>query len=170
MIRSLSLMLLFLGLLFINPSLKAQEETDYNGRIYYKHGLGVAAGATTGYGLSYRYCPSRWSYQLAFAPHKSEYSSSLSLGFTFLYNLVETSRTSFFLYQGNHFLYNHYEQDYSYYPAQESTDKDWNNGIGMGIEFIMYKRVSFSIMAGYASYRNFKEINVTGETGLFYKF
>jgi hypothetical protein len=167
--KNLLLLFLLAGTSFIFLTLNAQENSEVGQRMHYKHGLGVAAGATTGYGLSYRYCPSRFTVQTTFAPYKSQYSSSLSLGFAFLYNLVETERTSFFIYQGNHFLYNHNENNYSI-PANPSTDKHWNNGIGIGIEFISYKRVSINLMAGYASYRGFQEINVTGETGLYYKF
>jgi hypothetical protein len=45
-----------------------------------------------------------------------------------------------------------------------------NNGVGFGIEIIIAKRISFNLMAGFATYRNFSNINLTGETALYYKF
>ncbi len=158
------------GIALISLSLNAQENTENSQRINYKHGLGMAAGATTGWGLSYRYCPSRFSVQATFSPYKNEYSTSVSAGIAFLYNLVETKSTSFFLYEGNHFRYNHTAPDPNNSFITEGNNSQWNNGIGIGIEFLMFKRVSFNLMAGYASYDMFRMINVTGETGLYYKF
>ncbi len=86
-----------------------------------------------------------------------------------MYNVVETRTTSFFVYEGNHYRYNEVlDNSTNIYP--EDNKHQWNNGLGIGIEFLIFKRVSFNLMGGYASYDAFREINVTGETGLFYKF
>ncbi len=50
------------------------------------------------------------------------------------------------------------------------TEQYFNNGIGFGIEIIMAKRISLNLMAGYAFYDNFRKLNITGETALYYKF
>ena len=34
----------------------------------------------------------------------------------------------------------------------------------------MAKRIGLNLMAGYAFYNNFKQLNVTGEAALYYKF
>ena len=46
----------------------------------------------------------------------------------------------------------------------------FNNGIGVGIEFVALDRVGFSIMVGYGAYDSFTEIKLSGETGLIFKF
>lgn len=43
-------------------------------------------------------------------------------------------------------------------------------GIGIGIEIIILKRISFNLMGGYAGYDSFERIGFTGETGLYFKF
>lgn len=147
----------------------AQEVSETPQPVRLKHALGMAAGATTGYGLSYRYNPSKWTFQTTFAPIITEYSNRVSLGISFLYYLAENNRTSLYLYEGNHYLYHKSKNPYeNYYP--DENDSFWNNGVGIGIEFIIFKQVSFNLMAGYGFYDNFKQLNVTGETGLYYRF
>jgi len=158
-------------LLFTFPlKSNAQEVPETTKPVRLKHALGMAAGATTGYGLSYRYNPSKWTIQTTFAPIMTDYSNRVSLGISFLYYLAENNHTSLFLYEGNHFLYNKSKNDDYYYTFPEPVEKFWNNGVGIGIEFIIFKQVSFNLMAGYGFYDNFSQLNVTGETGLYYKF
>ncbi|MFZ4400235.1 MAG: hypothetical protein ACOYO1_09390 [Bacteroidales bacterium] len=158
--RSLILIpLLFLSLLLGTNSVKAQDDNEC------KHGLGVAAGFTTGYGLSYRYIPKKFGGQLTFAPYMDKNRAMYSIGLTFLYRLVENESINLFLYQGNQYYYN---KDKTTNP--EDVNKYWNNGIGIGVEFIFQKRFSFNVMGGYAGYENFNSINFTAETALFFKF
>lgn len=168
-----SVVMLFAAILFAVPVL-AQEAEAPEATKPFKHYLGVGAGFTTGYGLSYRYWPGKFGIQANFAPIKTEYEESVSAGITFLMKLVEAGHTNFFLYQGNHFHY--YKSDYWYYDEWGNSIRDGqsdsylNNGIGMGIEFIMLKRVSFNVMVGYASYENFERLSLTGETALYFRF
>src|SRR5205823_4472520 len=78
----------------------------------YKHSLGMAAGYTTGYGLSYRFMPQKFGAQLAFAPYKSGKGSAqtetYNIGLTFLYNLVESKVVNLFIYEGNSYTYHSY--------------------------------------------------------------
>lgn len=142
----------------------------------FKHSLGAGAGFTTGYGLSYRYMPKRFGVQVNFAPYKNGDTERYSAGLTFLYNLIETRPANLFLYEGNHF-YSETSLNYLYDPfgsqmpvPMKSTDSYLNNGVGVGIEFKIAKRIGFNLMAGYAFYRNFQNINFTGETALYFKF
>ncbi|MFZ4400236.1 MAG: hypothetical protein ACOYO1_09395 [Bacteroidales bacterium] len=170
------LILLFL-LLFLHKNVSAQKHTDTLEAKSFKHGLGVGAGFTTGYGLSYRFLPEQIGVQICFAPYKSDYTTQYSLGLTFLFKIIETEYTNLFIYQGNHFFYTKEKYDnYIYsYPSYTITptqfvNKYWNNGMGIGIEFIILKRVSFNLMGGYAGYENFKNVGITGETGLYFRF
>ena len=39
-----------------------------------------------------------------------------------------------------------------------------------GFPLFIQKRIGLNLMAGYAFYNNFKQLNVTGEAALYYKF
>lgn len=162
---------------FIHPRVSGQQ-TD---SVKHKHAIGIGAGFTTAYGLSYRYTPSRFGVQVNFAPFKNDYVTSVSSGVTFLYTLIPGNVASLFLYQGNHY---YYKRETLYYEdatksisatgksnfSETSTDSYVNNGVGFGIELRFAKQVGFNLMAGYASYVNFTQINITGEVGLYFKF
>lgn len=156
-----------------NQSL-AQDTTSINPK--YKFGIGAGAGFTTGYGLSFRYIPNRFGAQVNFSPYKDSQTSRYSVGVTLIYMLIESRVTSFFLYQGNHYYY-HSQMQIVYdpnFPQNQETEKVVdsyvNNGFGFGIELIFAKRIGLNLMAGYAFYNNFSQLNVTGETALYFKF
>jgi hypothetical protein len=164
-------------ILFIHPRVSGQQADS----VKHKHAIGIGAGFTTAYGLSYRYTPSRLGVQVNFAPFKNDYVTSVSSGVTFLYTLIPGNVASLFLYQGNHYYYKRetiYFEDATknistpgksnFYDT--STDSYINNGVGFGIELLFAKQVGFNLMAGYASYVNFTQINITGEVGLYFKF
>lgn len=142
----------------------------------FKYGIGGGAGFTTGYGLSFRYLPQRLGVQVNFAPFKSKETEKYSAGVTFIYNMIESKVTNLYLYQGNHYFYNSYTT-YPYDPLNpwnqvptRAVEDYFNNGVGFGIEMVIAKRIGFNLMAGYAFYNTFKELNVTGETALYFKF
>ena len=158
-------------LLIIPLVLSAQEKNDSSVASPGEHELGVAAGFTTGYGLSYRYSPSDFGIQATFAPFKNNTLVRYSAGLTFMYRLVEGEKTHLFLYQGNHFLYRR-QRPGKYYPRtnQERIRRYFNNGLGFGFQFIIVDRVEFSLMGGYGAFDDFERYNLTGEAGLFYRF
>lgn len=165
-------LLLLIGFLTFNNQAFAQSgEGDENN---YTHSIGLAAGWTTGYGISYRFQPQKFGVQLTFAPYADRDTKRFSTGLTFLYNLIKSRYTNLYLYQGNHFLYDSYS--YIDYDANGNmfsrsvTNRHWFNGIGVGIEFIIAKRIGLNLMGGYAGFENFARLSVTGEAGLFYKF
>lgn len=159
-------------------TVNAQPESELANQEEFKFNLGFGAGFTTGYGLSFRYMPKRFGAQLNVGPYFDEDTERYSLGLTFLYNLIESRRTNLYLYQGNHYLYNTY-LDYIYNPKQPHNQPPVevkrqeiyiNSGVGMGAEIILAERLSLNFMAGYAFYRNFRSLNLTGETAFFFKF
>ena len=167
----------FLLFFFLLETVQLQAQNDSIKTKHYKHALGIAAGFTTGYGLSYQFTPNKFGIQACFAPYKDDYGDQYSIGITFLYKLVETEFANLFAYQGNHFFYSSnktYGYIYSYpyynYSEIETVNKYWNNGIGLDIELILQKRISLNLMGGYAVYKNFKNIGFTGETSLYFKF
>ena len=168
MMKKIKFLIPLLFMLFLCVKSSTQEKADSVNKIHFKYGLGLGIGSTTGYGLSFRYIPNKFGAQISFAPFKDNYSTQISLGITFLFNLIETDKTKFFIYEGNAYSYNKYQNE-SYFVGSNNSSY-WNNGIGIGIEFIILKRVGFNIMGGYGGYHNFTSINITGETGLYFKF
>ena len=165
---------------FIYLTLSGQDLNNQESDKKYNHEIGAGAGFTTGYGLSYRYMPTKYGFQINFAPYHDKEIHRYSVGLTFTYTIIENKMSRLFLYQGNHFYYNSqlvYVSDPDptkpYNPGSKKeriSDRYVNNGVGFGIELIIVKRIGFNLMAGYASYRNFEELNLTGETALYYKF
>lgn len=168
-----NLLPLIIALLLLNKIVTAQETPTKN----LKHALGAGAGFTTGYGLSYRYTPSKFGIQLNFAPYKTKETSEFSYGLTFLYTLIKNEKTSLYIYQANHFYYNtRIEYKYSSVPPYSTTGTSkvnnsyWNNGVGFGFEILLAKNVGLNLMTGYASYVNGEQLNITGETAIYFKF
>lgn len=162
------------------PQIKAQTEKLTTEEPVFKHAIGAGIGYITGYGLSYRYTPNKFGVQVNFAPYHSTDLDRYSVGVTFMYTMVKNRISSLYLYQGNHYYYNS-EMVYVYEtdptkpynpnpPKQRITDGYVNNGLGFGIEVTIAKRIGFNLMGGYAVYNNFKNVNLTGETALYYKF
>lgn len=169
MLMRKALMLLFL----IAPTLlSAQEKGDSLETPAPRHELGVAAGFTTAYGLSYRFWPCELGFQAAFAPFKNNTTVRYHAGLTLMYRLLEGENTHLFLYQGNHFRYVRQRPGIYVTPIQErdATRRYFNNGLGIGFEFVIVDRVELSLMGGYGAFENFQRFNVTGEAGLFYRF
>jgi len=135
------------------------------------HSLGIGAGLTTGIGLSYRYLPNKIGAQLNFAPLRvDEYETTVSLGLTFIYRLIAAEKSNFFIYQGNHFMYEKWKGYYDPYTSISDTYRTFNHGIGLGFELIVLNHVGFNIMFGYAVRDNFSSLGLTGETAIYYKF
>ncbi len=154
----------------------AQDSSSNKTIKKFKYGIGGGAGFATGYGLSFRYIPKKFGAQLNFAPYIDNTTSTYSVGATFLYKLNENNTTNVYVYQGNHFYYNsqileEYDPTNPSVPIKvRSTDSYVNNGVGFGLEIIFVKCVGLNFMAGYAAYKNFQQLNVTGEIALYYKF
>lgn len=137
--------------------------------------VGIAAGFSTAFGLSYRQYFDRYGFQVSFAPIKSEDFSLYSLGATFLYRIKDADHVNFFLYQGNHFAYS--EDEYFTYNSQSgqyssylNIDRNLINSVGFGIEMLMGDYVTANLMTGYAAYDIFKRVNLTVEIGFYYRF
>jgi hypothetical protein len=157
-------LLIPLFILFVfqgNTTLKAQYAAENNEPLI--HALGVAAGFTTGYGLSYRFFPNKFGVQTTFAPYSDNNRATYSIGLTLLYKISESENINLLLYQGNQYYYNKNKDN-------NTVSKYFNNGLGIGIEFIIQKRFSCNFMGGYAGYENFNKVNFTAEVALYYKF
>jgi hypothetical protein len=162
-------------ILICSIQIQAQEADTLELKPEYKHGIGAAAGYTTGYGLSYMYRLNKFSIQAAFSPYvENKDEMQFSTGLSFMYRLVEAKHVNLFLYEGNHWYYSKqlsYNSNY-YYPYDMDIDVDnyFHCGVGFGFEFKLGNRLSYNLMVGYSARENFEKIKPTIETGLFYKF
>jgi len=171
--------------LFFIPSVYGQKNETQTYEKLYKNSFGIGAGFTTGLGLSYRYFPKKFGFQLNVAPYYQDYGKDafVSAGLTLLCNLAENRNNCVYAYLGNHYLYYSLKKSNTnyvwdpitsqyIYKTTENVDKrtELNTGIGFGFEFNTKKRVTLNIMAGYAQYNSFEKLFFTGELALYYRF
>lgn len=167
---------LLLAFLSIVQYVSAQTENEDNYK-HWKDGLGFAVGFSTGWGLSYRHLFNKFGIQTTLGPYVTNDNATVSGGITFIYNLVKTDKTSFYLYQGNNLLYtksteNVYDPITNTYSNEKKTSSDTEliNGLGIGIEIVTFDRVGLNFMGGYAGYNSFQNVSFTGELAAFYRF
>jgi hypothetical protein len=146
-----------------------------------KHYIGMDAGASSGYGLSYRYQPKQWGIQINTFPAVSPNEYHISVGATVIRSLYQTNKMQFFLYYGNHLLFEKTESSYyygydSYANSETYTTKEhqWRTGIGPGFEIYIAKRLSLNGRFGFAYYSKTAyedwQINADGGIGLHFMF
>ena len=143
----------------------------------YHHGVGVAAGYVTGYGLSYRHLGKKCNLQLTFAPYVQGKDANISVGVALLKDMYIGDTSKLFIYSGIHYWYNRYtekdDDENEVTLKGEWTDQWLNIGFGPGFEFNLTSNIVFDLMAGYAVYLCDNEatsLNFTGETALFFYF
>jgi hypothetical protein len=157
------ILIFIIFLSFLNMPIIGQTVSDsvnYNS-IKSKYALGFGAGFTTGYGMSFKFTPNKFGLQTNFAPLYTHYQTRYSIGVTILYTLFEDERSSFYLYQANNFMYS---------KMSDYVNTYFNNGFGFGIELVFIEHFGLNLMAGYGASRNFEQLSITGETGIYYKF
>jgi len=158
-----NILIFIIFLSFLNMPIFGQTVSDTvdNKSIKSKYAVGFGAGFTTGYGMSFKFTPNKFGLQTNFAPFYNHNQTRYSIGLTILYTLFEDERSSFYLYQANNFMYSKvFDSAYTYF----------NNGLGFGIELIFSKHFGLNLMAGYGASKNFEQLSITGETGIYYKF
>ena len=150
-------------LLVVNCNVFGQVNEIKKENNSYNHSIGIGAGFTTGFGLSYRFLPQKMGVQTTILILPDNYYSSI--GITFLYKLIQRQNSSFYLYQSN--LYSTYRTSGS---KSDSPYYEWFNGFGFGTEILLSRRIGLNFMGGLGLFDSFDEFTVTGETGLYYKF
>ncbi len=157
----------------------SMAENKVQGEKYgeYNHGVGVAAGFVTGYGLSYRKLGKKYNLQLTFAPYVQGKDTKISAGVALLKDMYRGDTSKLFFYSGLHYWYNRYtekdEDENEVTLKGEWTDQWLNCGFGPGFEFNITSNIVFDLMAGYAVYLCDNEatsLNFTGETALYFYF
>ena len=133
---------------------------------YARSGMGFAAGAITGLGISYRrHLANKWGYQFTGIPWASSSSYFVSLGANFMKTLHATKRTRFMAIGGvSTYLRGNYSIDWErcdyskpIEPGEEYVDpcaglqEQWNRnntiniGVGIGMEFSLGQNIGLAI-------------------------
>ena len=148
------------------PELASGDDGDEDEVDYRRSGMGFAAGAVTGLGISYRrHLANKWGYQFTGIPWASSSSYFVSLGANFMRTLHATKRTRFMAIGGiSSYLRGNYGIDWdscdystSSKPDEEYVDpcagveEQWNRnntiniGVGIGMEFSLGQNIGLAI-------------------------
>lgn len=122
-------------ILIFSISLNAQDTSQVSKT--YKHKLGLAAGFSTGYGLSYKFTPNNFGIQTTIGTFYNDFS----FGITPFFIVKKSQIADVFLYNGNHFY------DYE----QASNSQKITNSFGIGFEINSDTPFTFCVMGGIAS-------------------
>ncbi|HAN78161.1 MAG TPA: hypothetical protein DCQ31_10500 [Bacteroidales bacterium] len=146
----------------------AQDQTIKKDNFETKHSIGFGAGYSTGVGISYRYVPKRFGAQITFGLYVSEKQENYSNGFSLLYKLKSTNKSTLFLYQGNHVVINRY------FGFGDPTGYTYMHSLGIGIEINLLRDIGFNIMSGFLRQSDGRgskpNFGPTLDLGLYYKF
>lgn len=162
----------------LGVSLNAQDPMGLEETPTYKRSLGVHAGATTGFGFSFRYVPDRFGIQITGIPifngNNDVYTST---ALSFLYTIREHEKLDLFTYFGSHVEYQKYESWIDIWPEpSEPTvyrETSLHFGLGAGVNFHLWDIIDLSLQGGYGLFNvNLDNIRTgfTGEIGLYYRF
>ena len=165
--KTIKIIILSIAIIMLSFESKAQFDSE---KLNSKHSVGFALGATTGFGIAYKYSSNRWDVQLAFAPYKNEEEYLVSTGLTFMYTFVDSEKHDFFIYQGNHYLVLGETSRTLPYPTTGYKEEYLNHGLGFGVEFDFSNNFSMSFMTGYGAFDNFEIISMTGEINMYFNF
>ena len=105
----------------------------------------------------------------AFQPKFDKDNHDIYSGISLLYRVTENEKVNFLLFNGHRV---HFSNNYTYSPVDgvtETVDSEYNLGFGVGLELIMFKRLSLNLMTGYGAFDNFERINFSGEFSLLYR-
>jgi len=124
-----------------------------------RKGLGFAAGAISGLGLSYKqHLPNLYVPQVAFGVLKYEDELDINLGFALQRTFHATDLVRFYGITGLSFFWERDEWDEWVYDRMggsehlgkaKETERKFNTGIGIGIEVLLWKRIGVAVDGEY---------------------
>lgn len=169
-----TILVLFMFLVGIIMVQAQDEKAEKSNKVSYVHNVGGFAGASAGYGLSYRYFSDAFGFQVTTTPIIGSDYSHLSLGGMLLYPINDGRITRLYGYLGYHFIYEYDKYD-DYYYGSTTEYKYYTNiaGAGLGFEITAGQRVGFNFQFGYAFYHHDADdwnTGFDGGIGVFYKF
>ncbi len=144
----------------------AQAVPDWNDSVDSLEGaVGLHYGRVAGHGLSFR-LPIRWwlYFQVSggilhTADHKQH-----NIGFQLNYLLRQDQRMRIFLSGGTAYFYD----DEQVQPNVWQEEKNWNVGLGVGLEYLMGRRWSLKAEGDFGYFGDSGDITVVPQVGIYY--
>jgi len=169
---------IILSLLVMSFTLSSIAQDEKKATSSPKHHLGLHAGTTTGYGISYRYWPTKFGGEITASPRfETGGRYTVSTGLSFLYSLKENEKYTLFTYFGNSILakksnYQIYNQTTGIYTNEIKKTTDYNASIGFGVKVNFWENLNFNLQGGYGFYDITNDINTnfSAEIGMYYHF
>lgn len=155
-------------------TVNAQEEVTQSPL----HSLGVAAGASSGLGFSYRYQTNQLGFEVTGIPvFNGSNQLFLSTGASLIYRIRTHEKMDVFVYYGNHLFYNQREMIVYDFPSDSynTTIKKTTNltmGLGAGVNIHIADYLDLSLKAGYGlyNYNRYMSATIVGGVGFYYLF
>ena len=144
----------------------AQAVKDWNDPVdTLEGGIGLHYGIIGGHGLSFR-LPTAWYlyFQVAGGIWHTADQKQHNLGLQIQYLLRQDQRMRIYLNGGAAYFYDSNELQ----ADQWETDKNWNYGAGVGLEYLLWKRVGIQLDGDFAKHGDSGDITVIGQAGIHY--
>lgn len=169
---------IILSLIVLASAFNSVAQDEKETFISPKHFIGLHAGPTRGYGISYRYWPTKFGGEITANPRfrkGGEYS--ISTGLSFLYKLKENERHTFYSYVGNSILATKRKEN-TFNPNTQITTSEiketveYNASLGLGYKINFWDNLDFNLQIGYGFYEITTDFNTnfSSEVGLYYHF
>jgi hypothetical protein len=169
--------LLFVSILLFASSFtlfgQDRNQLDSIAKGKYMNSIGLGAGFTTGFGLSYRYTLRKNGFQVNFFPYFTNYgkNATISVGLTFLHKLTSSRKVDLYMYFANDYFYHKSDTLYNNNNGNIKLDREkWNTGLGLGFEWDTEKKIVIDIMGGYGQFNSFERLSFTAEVAVYYRF
>lgn len=167
LITALIVATLFTGSLALNPdTASAQSVKDWNDPVdTLQGGIGLHYGIIGGHGLSFR-LPISWYLYFQVAGgilHTGDHKQH-NMGFQLHYLLRQDQRIRIYLGGGAGYFYDSNEVQADVWE----TDKNWNYGAGVGLEYLIWKRVGIQFDGDFAKHGDSGDITVIAQAGIHY--
>lgn len=136
-----------------------------------KHAVGITLGSFSGYGLTYKYFPGKFGFQVNNFLYASQDNTNIALGGSFLYSLSRFEKFNIYYHLSSAFFYREF-MSYDWLTGDEVKrfNRDFNPGTGVGIE-VHWERISCSVYYGIGFYNELRTFSMLGGGGsLFFKF
>lgn len=167
--------MMLLPVLVLLVFLRWNGYSEQQGEEELTHYIGMSAGFTMGYGLTYRYWEGNYGIQAVFAPYWYKDDININAGTAVFKSLYTKEHTRLFLYLAGSYYFSQYYEDE--WDETETTvtgetkeiSHDFALGFGPGWEIFVFENIALNFMFGYG-YRTSTGLNLTGEAGIYYRF
>lgn len=154
------------AVLFFPATTQAQSVPDWNDTVdTLEGGIGLHYGKIGGHGLSFR-LPIQWYlyFQVSGGILHTSDEKQHNVGFELHYLLRQDQRLRIFLGGGTGYFYDSNQVQTDVWE----TDKNWNTGAGVGLEYLVGRRWSLQAEGDFTYFGDSGDIKVIGQAGVYY--